>query len=376
MNILVLTVDYPPIEGGISTLALNVSRELAGMGHDVTVVAPWFEEMEAFDRNEPYTVIRHKGYHLGWLRFGPFFATARRYSNAADLILAINIAYGGFAARYAQRRYGAPYLTFAYAYEFLKFARLPFVRKFFVRLYENSRRVIAISQYTKEKLVEFGVNEALIAVIHPGAPDRQSFTVEELAKWRDAQNFVDGPMILAVGRFIPRKGHQTLVRAFPAVLKAFPAATLVLVGDGPEVPAVQNEIHRLDLNGRVRLTGKVSDDALQRFYAACTLFALPAEIRGAGQVEGFGLVYVEAQNYGKPVVACKTGGVEDAIVDGETGVFVEPGNPEALAAAIVDLLGDAERARKLGEAGCARVAAELNWREFTTRMMAEFEAAQ
>ncbi|MFP6581213.1 MAG: glycosyltransferase, partial [Candidatus Hydrogenedentota bacterium] len=98
MKIAIPTADYPPIEGGISSVSLHLSRALAALGHEVTVIAPWFPDMKSFDHDEPVEVLRFRGYGLSWFRFFPMFRAALSPMHRADLVLAINISYGGIMA--------------------------------------------------------------------------------------------------------------------------------------------------------------------------------------------------------------------------------------------------------------------------------------
>jgi len=179
----------------------------------------------------------------------------------------------------------------------------------------------------------------------------------------------DAPFILAVGRFMPRKGQMTLVRAMPKVLQAHPQVHLILAGRGLRLAECEAEIRALGLQEQVHCPGYVDEDTLSALYAECALFALPTGEEEGGQVEGFGLVFAEAHAYGKAVVAGRSGGVEDAVRDGETGLLVTPEDPEETARAIVDLLSHPDKARRMGEAGRARVESELNWRVFTERLL-------
>jgi len=369
VKILVPTADYPPIAGGIASVALHVSRCMAALGHEVTVVAPRFPGMEAFDRAEPVRVIRYGGYGLGWLRLLPFMAAAWPPARSADLLLPINIAYGGALAYFA----GRPYLAFAYAYEFLKFRHVPPVAAFYRRVYARARKVIAISTFTRNKLAEFGVPAAHIEIVHPGAPEARPLPPECLDGLR--HRFVldgHGPVILAVGRLVPRKGHQILVRAMPRVLERYPNAVLVIAGQGPSIYAITQEAWRHGIRNQVRLLEGLSDEEISGLYQVCDVFALPtseAPSSHHGQVEGFGLVFIEAGAHGKPVVAGRSGGVVDAVRDGETGLLVEPNDPDALAGAILSLLDHPDHARELGENGRRRAETELNWMVFARRLL-------
>ncbi|HIJ75079.1 MAG TPA: glycosyltransferase family 4 protein [Candidatus Hydrogenedentes bacterium] len=374
MKILIPTADYPPIEGGIATVALQVSRELARRGHDVTVVAPHFAGMEAFDRREGPRIVRFRGYGLGWFRFFPMLVAAWPYLRESDLILAINIAYGGLLGWLAKRIWQRPYVGFAYAYEFLKFRRIAPFAWLLRRIYVGARVVVAISAYTRGRLVAFGVPNSKMAVVLPGATPSEPCSAQTLADVR-AKFALDGSrVILAVGRFVARKGHVTLVRALPKIIARFPNAVAVMVGRGPCMQVVTREAMTLGVRDHIILPGRLADEEVAALYELCEVFALPTGARKGGQVEGFGLVFAECHAHGKPVVAGRSGGVVDAVLEGETGLLVEPEDSEALSEAMISIMSDPAWARRLGENGRRRVEAELNWSTFTERLLEEVEA--
>lgn len=369
MRILIPTADYPPIEGGISTVTVQTARALARRGHEVTVVAPQLPGAAAFDRGEPVEVARFAGYGLGWFRFFPMLAAAWPRLGETDLLLGINIAYGGVIGLLAQGPFYTPYATFGYAYEFLKFPRRSPAAALLRCAYRHSRAVIAISGFTRDNLVQFGVPAPMIRIVRPGAAPVPRQSRAALAALRKRYALGDGPVILAVGRFVPRKGHVTLVEALPAVLERVPEAQLALVGRGPCMYDVLQRAHELGVRDSIVVPGAIPDDDLAGLYQACDVFALPTGQDARGQVEGFGLVFTEAHAHGKPVVAGRSGGVTDAVIDGKTGLIVPPRDPAALAAALLRLLEDEALAHKLGRAGKRRVARELNWDAFADRLL-------
>jgi glycosyltransferase involved in cell wall biosynthesis len=154
------------------------------------------------------------------------------------------------------------------------------------------------------------------------------------------------PLLGAVGRLSPEKGHVHLVRALPAILAAFPQAGLVLAGDGPERRGLEAEARRLGLDDRIEFLGHRRD--VHRILASLDLFVQPS------LYEGFGLSLLEAMAAGLPVVASRIGGIPEIVDDGESGVLVPAGDPEGLAAAAVALLRDPQRARRLSETAAAR----------------------
>lgn len=370
MRILIPAVDYPPIEGGIGTVALEVSRELAALGHEVTVVAPFFPGMAAFDAAEPAEVVRFRGYGLGWLRLLPLWRAAAPHIATADLVLGVNIAYGGLLGRWAQRRRGTPYVTFAYAYEFLKFEKNPLAVKIFRNVYEHAEMTIAISAFTRQNLERFGVPGSKIRRILPGAPRPRQVspqTTERVCAQFGIHQ--DTRLILSVGRFIPRKGQQTLARAMHGVLELVPHARLVMAGRGPCLEACREQAKAMGLEQTIQCPGYVDEETLAALYQRCDVFALPAGEDENGQVEGFGLVFAEAGAYGKPVVGGRSGGVPDAVIHDQTGLLVPPGDTAATASALLRILTSPETARRMGEAGRERVERELNWRIFTQRLL-------
>lgn len=373
MNIAIPTVDYPPIEGGISSLTVHVARELAEAGHDVTVVAPYFRGQEGFDAGEPYTVVRYRGYGLGWLRIIPLALRAWGELRKADLILGVNVAYGGILGSIVRRLYGRRYITFAYAYEFLKFSPGSMLGRLIRRVYNGATAVIAISGFTRDKLIEYGVDSRGVRVVHPGASPATLRSAEEVDGLRHRFVLENTRVILAVGRLIERKGHRSLVAAMPRILDAVPNAHLVIVGQGPTMSACSRLARELGIRDGVTFAGRLDDADVAGLYQLCDVFALPTGHGERGQVEGFGLVFAEAHAYGRPVVAGRSGGVVEAVLDGETGLLVEPGDSEAVADAIVAILEDEALAKRLGENGLRRVETELNWTAFTRAILATVE---
>lgn len=374
MKILIPTVDYPPIEGGIASVSLHVARELAALGHDVTVVAPWFPDMTSFDANEPVRVLRFQGYDRGWMRWFPFARRVAPLLRETDLVVAPNIAYGGLLGRWGRLRHGTPYVCFAYAYEFLKFKRSRIARMLFRSAYRRALFTVAISKFSRGKLEEFAGRGMGVEVILPGAPAVAPVSQSEIEAVRARFTLDSAPYVLGVGRFIPRKGQGTLIKAFAIVLERHPNTHLLLAGRGPELDACREKARALGIEGHVHCPGYVDDEALAALYAGCTLFALATGEDEGGQVEGFGLVFAEAQARGKPVVAGRSGGTVDAVLHEKTGLLVRPDDADAIAAAINRLLGDPALAAQLGAAGQARVESELNWTTFTERLMAAVEA--
>ena len=220
---------------------------------------------------------------------------------------------------------------------------------------------IAVSRYTRELILEAGGNSASIHCIHPGVDSPESAA---------ADGATNRPTVVTIARLEDRyKGHDVLVRAMPLVRAQVPDVRWVVIGDGPlrsplEALAAANGLDRRT----VQLLGSVSDAERDEWLERASVFAMPSRLPAGGFAgEGFGIVFLEANAHGLPVVAGDVGGASDAVVDGETGILVEPTDHVAVAAALTRLLGDADLRERLGRAGAER-AREFSWNRAAVRV--------
>jgi phosphatidylinositol alpha-1,6-mannosyltransferase len=172
----------------------------------------------------------------------------------------------------------------------------------------------------------------------------------------------DGPVILTLARLDERyKGHDMMLQALPLIRARVPDVTYVIAGDGRYRHYYQRVATALGVGDHVVFTGRVTDEDRLVLYDRCDLFALISREAPDGGCEGFGIVFLEAAARGKPAVGGRSGGVPDAIVDGVTGLLVEPTDVEAIAGACVRLLTDRDLARRMGCSGRERVQASFTW---------------
>jgi glycosyltransferase involved in cell wall biosynthesis len=207
----------------------------------------------------------------------------------------------------------------------------------------GARRLIAISDAVRRFLVAAGLPAVKFETIHYGLDEMPSLPSELTPEQAGVPASV--PLALAIGRLIPQKDHQTLLRAFVDVRARQPAAMLAILGDGPLAAETRALVRELGLDGAVVLPGRLETrDWLQR----ADVFV------HTSRWEGFGIVLLEAMLAGLPIVATRVSAVPEIVADGETGLLVPPGNSSALALALGELLADPPRARALGTAGRAR----------------------
>ena len=372
MKILVASVDFAPHNDGVSTLSTHYARRLAERGHAVSVVGPQDPGAAAGDAAAPFGTRRFRGYALGLLRGVPFaFCLLREIrTQRPDLVLAMNIGYGGLLCSLLPRWMGVRYITMAYAYEFLKVRHIPPLRALYLHAYRRSECTIAISRYTRDRLVEFGVASGTVHVIEPGA---ELPLGDATAAYRDGA----GPFIGTCGRLIRRKGHDLVIRALPHLVKTFPDLCYLVAGTGPAAARLEALAQELGVRANVRFLGRLGNSELAGFYRSLDLFVMPARGGGKdGHVEGFGIVYLEAALCGVPSVGARTGGVPEAIVEGVTGRLIESGSIDPLAAAVEELLRAPAELETMGRAATLRAEQEYGWDRQVDRVNALLSSLQ
>jgi phosphatidylinositol alpha-1,6-mannosyltransferase len=243
-------------------------------------------------------------------------------------------------------------------------AVLPGARGLLRRIGDSVDTVTYLGEYTRVRLAR-ALSPAAAARMTRLAPGVDSGAFRPGAGGaavRERLGLTGRPVVVCVSRLVPRKGQDTLIRAWPQVRAAVPDAVLLLVGGGPYAGRLQRLAGRLGVAGSVILTGPVPWPELPSYYDAGDVFAMPCRTRRHGlDVEGLGIVYLEASATGLPVIGGDSGNAPDAIRDGETGYVVAGNSPAGVADRLVYLLTDPVGARAMGEKGMAWVDQEWRW---------------
>ncbi|KUH64917.1 alpha-(1-2)-phosphatidylinositol mannosyltransferase [Mycolicibacterium novocastrense] len=369
-RVLLVTNDFPPRRGGIqSYLQALVDHLVADGRHTLTVYAPKWKGADEFDRDAPYRVVRHPTTLM--LPEPSVSSRMRRlieqtaaetvwFGAAAPLALMAPLARGAGARRVIASTHGHE----------VGWSMLPLARNALRRIGSGTDAVTYVSQYTRRRFASAFGPHAALEHLPPGV-DTDRFTPDEVARaqLRARYRLGNRPVVVCLSRLVPRKGQDMLIRAMPAIRQRVPDAALVIVGGGPYRSTLHKLAHSFGVADDVVFTDAVPGDELPAHHAMADVFAMPCRTRGAGlDVEGLGIVYLEASATGVPVVAGRSGGAPETVRDGQTGVVVDGWDVGAIAAAVGDLLADPDRAVRMGAAGRRWVVDNWQWHTQAKRL--------
>ncbi|CAL9315015.1 glycosyltransferase family 4 protein [Streptomyces sp. SudanB182_2057] len=365
---LIVTNDFPPRPGGIQAFLHNMALRM-DPGRLVVYASTWkrgregAEATAAFDAEQPFTVVRDRTTMLL-----PTPAAARR---AAGLLRehGCTAVWFGAAAPLglmapALREAGAERLVATTHGHEAGWAQLPAARRLLRRIGESTDTLTYLGEYTRSRIATALTPAAASRMAHlpPGVDEKTFHPGSGGDAVRARLGLTDRPVVVCVSRLVPRKGQDTLIRAMPRILTAEPDTVLLIVGGGPYERDLRRLARETGVAGSVRFTGAVPWPELPAHYGAGDVFAMPCRTRRGGlDVEGLGIVYLEASATGLPVVAGDSGGAPDAVLDGETGWVVRGGEPAEAADRIVTLLKDAGLRRRMGERGRRWVEEKWRW---------------
>jgi phosphatidyl-myo-inositol dimannoside synthase len=365
-RVLVVTNDFPPRAGGIQAFV----HALASRLRDVVVYAPKWAGAREFDAAQGFEVVRHPTSLML-----PTPAVARRAAalmreRGCDAVWFGAAAPLGLLAP-ALRKAGARRIVATTHGHEAGWAQLPAARQLLRRIGSDVDVLTYLGSYTRGRLAKAVSASACLERLAPGVDADFFHPGAGGAEVRARYGLADRPIVVCVSRLVPRKGQDVLVQAMPAILRAVPDAALLIVGDGPYRRRLDRLVDAMGVRSAVRFTGAVPWGQLPAHFDAGDIFAMPCRTRRGGlDVEGLGIVYLEASATGIPVVAGNSGGAPDAVLAGETGSVVDGAHVEAVAASIVELLSDRAAAVAMGAAGRAWVERDWTWDAAAARLSA------
>jgi phosphatidylinositol alpha-1,6-mannosyltransferase len=371
MRILCVTNDFPPRAGGIQAFVHGVlARQPEG---SVVVYAPKWKGDAAFDAEQPFPVVRHPTSLMV-----PEPTVLRRAREIARSEGCDRVVFGAaaplglLAPRLASVGVGTS-VGITHGHE-AAWAQTPGSRQMLRWIGDHLSTVTYLGGYTRRKIASaLSVPAAgRMRQLVPGVdsevfhPDRRS----EGAEVRARHGLADRRVIVCVSRLMPRKGQDSLIRALPRIReRSGQDVALLIVGGGPYRSDLEALVEQTGAGRDVVITGGVPWEELPAHYAAGDVFAMPCRTRQRGwDVEGLGIVYLEASATGLPVVSGDSGGAPDAVREAETGFIVGGRDQDALVDRVSQLLTDPELADSLGRAGRRWVETDWGWERSAERL--------
>ncbi len=372
---LVLSEHFLPACGGTITWLVQTYRRYSS--GEVVVVAGANGNTELLDQALPFKVERICMAMDDWdpTRPSSFSCYLRMFLRVRKIIRQYRLSQihcmkvlpEGIIALCLRYFAGVPYLLYAHGEEIQMRLTSRKLGLLIPPLYKGAAKVIANSEYTKSILQQIGVRSERIHVIHPGV-EAEAFQLDEVMRRAVRQRYRldEAPVLLTIGRLQRRKGQDMVIKALPLIRKTYPDIKYLIVGGGEELESLQLLAKEEGVQNDVIFTGRISDEERSAYYAACDIFVMPNRQIGA-DIEGFGMVFLEAGAAGKPVIGGRSGGTGEAIQDGVTGIRVNGENVEVIAAAVIQMLADSDKARAMGEQGRQWVESAFTWESIVDR---------
>jgi len=363
MKILFISSDFPPADGGIAIFNYHICKELCRRGHKVTVLAPRQSGSETFDRKQDFCIKRLRSrfrpssleivcQHLHWI--------------SKEKIEVIFFGHFGsvhwLSSFFAKEFFKIPYVILVHGTDLnAYFRRFSLSDRWASQVVLNNADAVVVNSRVTHKLVEdYGYPSARIHIINPGADTDRFISFRPQADIIEKLGIKSKKVLLTVARLVGKKNHENVLRALPLALKQVPELIYLVAGKGEEEQKLKKMVKDLGLEKYVSFLGHIEPEDLPVYYNACDVFVMPSKTVDI-DYESFGIVYLEANACAKPVIASRTGGIEDAVVDGITGIMVDPDNITEISEAIIRLLTDQDYAKKLGDNGRRRAEEGFGW---------------
>ena len=322
-KILFLTLDFPPLKGGVSRYYHNLVKI----------------------SNLNITVLFQETLGKFWPKWIPLlFKTVKEIKkNNFDFLFIGQVLPLGYIALFIKSFFGIHYLVFTHGMDILFPQNFWWKKIWLKKILCSADWVVANSEFTKKELERLGLNSKKIIIIYPCVAF--PFQINSIKSTPE-----EGQTILSVGRLVERKGFDKVIEAMPKILHFFPNAQYIIIGSGRYENELKKMAANLQVDKKVLFFNNLADEEISNWYQKCSVFVMPSRQIGP-DAEGFGTVFLEAGAYSKPVIAGNSGGVPEAVINNQTGLIIDPESLNDLEQALIQILSDKDRAREMGEAG-------------------------
>ena len=371
MRVLLVTHQFPPGVGGIETHSFETAKNMAVLGHRPLVLTTKVGNWQDFDGSAPFGIHRMPSSSSKLLRLiltVIYTALVTLYSRS-EVIYCPHWRSSGIAVAVCSLVLRTPFFIVVHGTEIVGLSDSWFKLTLLRWVASRSCGMVASTRYQQEILGTYGIHHDKV-FLSPQGVDISRFAKNPKAGLvlRNRLDLGDSKLLLTVARLVERKGHDQIIQALPQVLSALPNTYYLIVGTGAMVPELKELAVRYGVHNNIRFCGYVADEALPSYYNACDLYVMPnREVEG--DVEGFGISFVEAGACAKPVIGGASAGVVHVIAPGVTGLTVDPLDNRGLAEAIIEILSNPVAASQMGEAGHNRVRESYDFEIITSKLL-------
>ena len=358
MRHLLVTNDYPPKVGGIQSYLWEIYRRLPQ--DKVVVYTTPHPDSESFDQKQTHKIIRSKQRVLL-----PTRQVANQIRSLAEVENIDFIMYDpAVPIGILGPKIGIPYGVILHGAEVTIPGRVPIARSLIANVLQHAKLVVTAGDYSTKEAIRAAKQNLPVCVIPPGVDIDRFKPLDEQARStiRERFNFKDGDeVILTLSRLVPRKGMDVLISATSELMKTRPRVHLLIAGTGRDLRRLKALAQ--STNAPVTFLGFVSDDQVAELYGMADVFGMICRVRWGGlEQEGFGIVFLEAAACGVPQIAGRSGGADEAVLEGETGFVVDnPTDSNAVRQALEKLLTDSETRQEMGRNSRARAEKEFSY---------------
>lgn len=358
---LIITTDFLPQTGGVANYISNLCQNLP-LDQFFLLAQDNGGEKPVFNYKVKYLALKkYLKIFPSWLKL---FFEAKKIIKTENIkqILACQPLPVGTVALLLKKIYKIPYILSFHGMDIM-ISQKKLRKKILIKyIAKNADKIICNSEFTKNLALKYlPIRQKTIQVIYPCSNISADLNIDS-SDLINKYKLTNKKVVLSVGRLVKRKGFDNAIKALPAILKEFPDLIYVIIGSGAEKSYLQNLIKEKHLEKNVLILENINNVDLAKFYNLCSIFLNPAR-NIAGDVEGFGLVYLEAAAFGKPAICGNQGGEREAVLHNITGIIIDPENIQQISDSVIKLLKSPELAKELGKNGQERVLNDFQWKK-------------
>lgn len=371
VKICFLTHDYPPVHGGVSRFAKELCEGMVRLSNNVEVITtnPLESGVKRKEIINKVIVNRILPNSLA----NPFnlllaVKSVRKIIKKCnfDIIIAFDCATTGLIG--ALSKQNRKFIVYSHGGEALRMKRTN--KSWIIKFVLKRANKIITNSLSSKKILEsiIGSDKKKIEIVYPGVDTNKLYYDEKgRNELKKKYNLQKKKVILTLGRLDDRKGVDDVIKCLPRLIGKLPNIVYLIAGKGPMEKELRKLVHEKNLKDYVIFTGYVPDEQLAAYYSLCDLFVMPSKETKEGNIEGFGMVLIEANACKRPVIGTDSGGISEAIIDDKTGLIIPAENQDELYNALIKILTDTKLAKKYGEEGKKRVEEEFSWNKVTKR---------